>query len=84
MSTVRRPWRYLLERDIAEVERRLRLYRANTRKRIAEEIRLHPNTIRTINLGRHPIQARLATEAARSRPQAGQALDRISREAAHS
>jgi hypothetical protein len=62
MSATRRPWRYLLELDIAEVERRLRLYRANTPKRIAEEMRLHPNTISTINLGRHPIQARLATE----------------------
>jgi hypothetical protein len=78
----------LIERDVAEVERRLRLYRANTPKRIAEEMHLHPNTISTINLGRHPIQARLATEGGRwrphSRPQARQALDRISREAAHS
>jgi hypothetical protein len=61
-ETHRRPWRYLLERDIAEVERRLRLYRANTPKRIAEEMGLHINTICVINLGRHPVQARLATE----------------------
>jgi hypothetical protein len=59
MSGTRRPWRYLLERDIAEVERRLRLYRANTPKRIAEEMQMHPNTVSKINLGRHSVQARL-------------------------
>jgi hypothetical protein len=75
-TTHRRPWRTLIERDIAEVERRLRLYRANTPKRIADEMRLHANTVSTINLGRHPIQARLATEGGQlqpSRPQEGQA-----------
>jgi hypothetical protein len=70
--TRRRLWRTLIERDIAEVERRLRLYRANTPKRIAEEMRLHPNTISTINLGRHPIQARLATEGGRPSRQQGE------------
>jgi hypothetical protein len=65
--THRRRWRTLIGRDVAEVERRLRLYRANTPKRIAEEMHLHPNTISTINLGRHPIQARLAIEGGRPR-----------------
>jgi hypothetical protein len=58
----RRPWRTLIERDIAEIERRLRLYRENAPKRIAAELGLHENTVSKINLGRHPIQARLATE----------------------
>jgi hypothetical protein len=48
---VPRPFRMLLECDVAEVERRLRLYRANTPKRIAEEMRLHVNTVSAINLG---------------------------------
>ena len=61
MRTVRRPWCTLIERDIADVERRPRLYRAKTPKRIAEDMGRHPNTISTINLRRHPIQARLAT-----------------------
>jgi hypothetical protein len=55
----RRPWRMLLERDVAEIERRLRLYRENTPQRIAEEMGVHVNTVSTINLRRHPIQARL-------------------------
>jgi hypothetical protein len=58
----RRPWRMLLERDVAEIQRRLRLYRANSPKRIAEELRVHPNTVTKINLTRHPIQARLAAD----------------------
>jgi hypothetical protein len=43
---------------------------SNPRKRIAEEMRLHPNTISTINLGRHPIQARLVIEGGRQLPPA--------------
>jgi hypothetical protein len=54
---VRRPYRMLLERDVAEIERRLQLYRENCPKRIAEEMGVHANTICTINLGRHPVQA---------------------------
>lgn len=60
-SRQRRPWRMLLERDVAEVERRLALYRSNTPQRIASEMGLHLNTITKINLGRHPIQARKVT-----------------------
>jgi len=52
-----------LERDVAEVERRLRLYRENCPKRVAEDLRVHPNTISAINLGRHPVQARLSSRA---------------------
>jgi hypothetical protein len=59
-ATQRRPWRMLIERDVAEIERRLRLYRDNAPKRIAEELRVHPNTVCAINLGRHVIQRRLA------------------------
>jgi hypothetical protein len=58
----RRPWRMLIERDVAEIERRLRLYRENTPKRIAEEMGVHINTVTAVNLKRHPIQARLAAE----------------------
>jgi hypothetical protein len=65
--SARRPWRMLIERDVAEIERRQRLYRDNAPKRIAEEMRLHLNTVCTINFGRHPIQARLATEGDRRR-----------------
>jgi hypothetical protein len=67
MSAVmhKRPWRTLLERDVAEIERRLVLYRSNTPKRIAEEMRVHLNTVCTINLKRHPIQGRLAAEGGR-------------------
>ena len=61
-GSARRPWRYLTERDVTEVERRLALYRSNTPQRIAADLGLHPNTITKINLGRHPIQARLAAE----------------------
>jgi hypothetical protein len=56
----------LLERDVAEIERRLRLYRENCPKRICEELGVHQNTVTAINLGRHPIQARLA-ESRRNR-----------------
>lgn len=56
----RRPWRMLLERDVAEIERRLALlYRANCPKRSAEEMGVHLNTVCTINLARHPVQVRL-------------------------
>jgi hypothetical protein len=55
----RRPWRMLLGRDMAEIERRLRLHRENAPKRIAQEMGVHLNTVCTINLGRHPVQARL-------------------------
>jgi hypothetical protein len=58
--SARRPWRMLIERDVAEIERRLRLYRENSPKRIAAELGVHENTITRINLGRHPIQVRLA------------------------
>lgn len=58
----RRPWRYLTERDVREVERRLALYRSNAPKLIAAELKLHPNTVCAINLGRHPIQARLGRQ----------------------
>jgi hypothetical protein len=54
----RRPWRMLLERDAAEIERRLRLHRENCPKRICQELGVHPNTVSAINLGRHPVQAR--------------------------
>lgn len=54
--SARRPFRMLLERDVAEIERRLRLYRQNTPKRIAEEMRVHINTITCVSLGRHPVQ----------------------------
>lgn len=60
----RRPrrWRMLLERDVAEIERRLRLYRENAPKRIAEDLKVHVNTVCSINLGRHPVQVRLRRE----------------------
>jgi len=60
-----RPWRMLLERDVAEIERRLALYRANCPKRIAEDLGVHLNTVCTINLGRHPVQALLASGSRR-------------------
>jgi DNA-binding transcriptional ArsR family regulator len=56
---VRRPFRMLLERDVAEIERRLALYRENCPKQIAEDLGVHPSTISAINLGRHPVQARM-------------------------
>lgn len=49
----------LIEADVREIERRLRLHRANSPKRIAAELHVHPNTICQINLGRHPVQQRL-------------------------
>lgn len=52
----------LLERDVAEIERRLRLYRENAPKRIAEDLQVHVNTVCSINLGRHPVQVRLRKE----------------------
>jgi hypothetical protein len=55
----------LIERDVAEIERRLSLYRANTPKRIAQEMGVHQNTVTTINLKRHPIQMRLAADSRR-------------------
>lgn len=58
MSAGRRPFRMLLERDVAEIERRLRLYRENAPKRIAQELGVHINTVCTVNLGRHPAQVR--------------------------
>jgi hypothetical protein len=65
-SRGRRPGGMLIERDVAEIERRLRQYRENAPKRIAEEMGVHPNTVCAINLGRHPIQARLALERRRN------------------
>lgn len=58
----RRPFRMLLERDVAEIERRLRLHRENSPKRIAAELHVHTNTVSRINLGRHPVQARLGRQ----------------------
>ena len=55
----RRPWRRLLERDVAEIERRLQLHRQHAPKRIAAEMRVHENTVSKINLGRHPVQMRI-------------------------
>jgi hypothetical protein len=49
----------LLERDVLEIERRLRLYRENCPKRICEDLGVHINTVSKINLGLHPVQARL-------------------------
>jgi FixJ family two-component response regulator len=56
---VNRACRMLLERDVAEIERRLALYRANSSKRIAQDLGVHLNTVTTINLGRHAVQQRL-------------------------
>lgn len=58
MTAHRHPFRMLLERDVAEIERRLKLYRENAPKRIAQELGVHINTVGTINLGRHPVQVR--------------------------
>jgi hypothetical protein len=55
----RRPWRMLLERDVAEIERRLALQRRHCTKRICADLQVHPNTVTAIRLGRHPVQARL-------------------------
>jgi hypothetical protein len=57
--SARRPWRMLIERDVAEIERRLRLYRENCPKRICEDLGVHQNIVTKIHLGRHPVQARL-------------------------
>jgi hypothetical protein len=48
----------LLEADVREIERRLRLHRENSPKRIAADMRVHVNTISAVNLGRHRIQKR--------------------------
>jgi len=53
----------LLERDVAEIERRLSLYRENCPKRIAEEMGVHINTVSKVNLGLHPVQARIGRQA---------------------
>lgn len=55
----RRPFRMLLERDVAEIERRLRLYRENSPKVIAAELGVHINTVCTVNLGKHHVQLRV-------------------------
>ncbi len=55
---VRRPLRMLLERDVAEIERRLTLYRANTPKAIAADMGVHINTVSKINLGLHRCRCR--------------------------
>lgn len=57
----------LLESDIAEIERRLLLYRLNAPKRIAEDLGVHINTVTTVNLGRHPVQIRLRQPRATGR-----------------
>jgi hypothetical protein len=49
-GTRRRPFRMLIERDVAEIERRLELYRENAPKRIAADLNIQPNTITKINL----------------------------------
>jgi hypothetical protein len=41
-------------------ERRLSLYRENCPKRIAEDMGVHINTVSKVNLGLHPVQARIA------------------------
>jgi hypothetical protein len=61
LGRTRRPWRMLLERDVAEIERRLRLYRENCPKRICQDMGVHQNTVTKIHLGRHPIQARVCS-----------------------
>lgn len=66
---MKRPWRMLLERDIAEIERRLSLYQDNAPKRIAEDMGIHLNTVCTVNLRRHPIQARLGARLAEAMEQ---------------
>ena len=54
----RPPGAPLLEADVREIERRLRLHRENSPKRIAAEMRVHANTVSAVNLGRHRIQQR--------------------------
>jgi hypothetical protein len=53
----------LLEREVAEIERRLRLHRDNAPKRIAADLAVHENAVSKINLGRHPVQVRLGADA---------------------
>ena len=55
---VRRPWRMLLERGVAEIERRLRLYRSSAPKAIAADMGMHINAVSKVNLGQHPVQTR--------------------------
>jgi len=50
----------LLERDVAEIARRLRLYRENCPKYIAEERGVYPNTVAKVQLVWHPVQTRLS------------------------
>jgi hypothetical protein len=76
MSSGRRRGGALLERDVLEIERRLALHRENTPKRIAVELRVHPNTISAINLGRHPVQARFGRTLARAYGGSGSAGER--------
>jgi hypothetical protein len=49
----------LLERDVAEIERRLALHRGNCVTRICADMGVHANTVSVIRLGRHPLQTRL-------------------------
>ncbi len=58
----RPPGAPLLEADVFEIMRRLALHKAHAPKRIAAELRVHLNTISAINLGRHPVQARIRAE----------------------
>jgi hypothetical protein len=62
MTIRRRPWRYLIESDVAEIQRRLKRYRENAPKKIASDLGVHLNTVTVVNLGRHPIQARLSVQ----------------------
>jgi hypothetical protein len=55
----RRPRRMLIERDVAEIERRLALYRENAPKRIAADMHCHINTVNAVALHRHSVQRRL-------------------------
>ena len=61
-GSARRPWRMLLERDVAEIERRLALHRENSVKSICRDLHVHPNTVSAINLKRHPVQLRLGRQ----------------------
>jgi hypothetical protein len=54
----------LLEHEVREIERRLRLHRDHAPKKIAADLGVHPNTISCIALGRHRIQQRLRTGGA--------------------
>lgn len=48
----------LSERDVADIERRLQLYRENAPKRIAHELGVDKDVIYHIGLGVHAIQVR--------------------------